>query len=101
MKVGGLASGLPVVASRVGGIPEILKHGGGLLVPPNNPESLASALEYLILDKSARQRTALDALQSFRKHFTWQVVRSQYRHVLEDVSARQPAVQQREIAAST
>ena len=96
-----MASGLPVVASRVGGIPEILKYGGGLLVAPNNPESLAGALEYLILDKSARQRTALDALQSFRKHFTWQVVRSQYRYVLEDVSARQPAVQQREIAAGT
>jgi spore coat protein SA len=99
-----MASGLPVVASRVGGIPEILKYGGGVLVAPNSPESLASALEYLILDKSARQRTALDASQSFLKHFTWQVVRSKYRHVLEDVMhecAPQPAVQQEEIAAST
>ena len=54
--------------------------------------------------KSARQRTALDALQSFLKHFTWQVVRSQYRHVLEVVMhecARHPAVPQGEIAAST
>jgi spore coat protein SA len=99
-----MASGLPVVASRVGGIPEILKYGGGVLVAPDNTESLASALEYLILDKSAQQRIARDASQSFLKHFTWQVVRSQYRHVLEDVMheyARQPAVPQVEIAAST
>jgi glycosyltransferase involved in cell wall biosynthesis len=39
-----LASGAPVVASRVGALPELLADGGGALVPANDPHALASAL---------------------------------------------------------
>ena len=47
-----MASGLPVVATNVGGIPEIVKHGeNGLLVEPNNPLELANAINYLIGNK--------------------------------------------------
>jgi len=60
------ASGLPVVASRVGGLPEIVVDGEtGLLVPPADPVALAEALAALIreperrwaLGKAARART--------------------------------------------
>jgi glycosyltransferase involved in cell wall biosynthesis len=40
-----LACGRPVVASRVGGVPELLAPRAGLLVPPGDAEVLASALE--------------------------------------------------------
>jgi glycosyltransferase involved in cell wall biosynthesis len=39
-----LAGGRPVVASQVGGIPELVDSGSGILVPPRNPEALADAL---------------------------------------------------------
>lgn len=40
-----MASGVPVVATRVGGIPELVEHGvNGLLVEPNDPDALAEAL---------------------------------------------------------
>lgn len=85
-----MASGLPVVASDVGGIPEILRWGGGTLVPPNNPEALANALEHFVLDASARRKAAEDALQSFREHFTWPIVRKQYREILDELQGTAP-----------
>lgn len=52
------AAALPVVATAVGGIPDIVVHGvTGLLVPPENPSALADALTQLA--KNAEQRTAL------------------------------------------
>ena len=44
-----LACGCPVVASNVGGIPELVKKGYGLLVPPRDPGALRVALEQAIV----------------------------------------------------
>ena len=40
-----LSCGLPVIASRVGGVPEVVTHRTGILVQPGNPEALAGALQ--------------------------------------------------------
>jgi L-malate glycosyltransferase len=49
--------GLPVVATTVGGIPEVVEDGvTGLLVPPDDPPALAAALSRLIDDREYRQR---------------------------------------------
>ena len=49
--------GAPVVASRVGGIPEQVEDGGsGLLVPPGDPRALATAVDTLLADPALRQR---------------------------------------------
>lgn len=49
------ACGIPVVASRVGGVPEIVDHEvSGLLVPPSDPPALAQALSTLIGDRALR-----------------------------------------------
>ncbi len=47
----------PVVASAVGGIPEVIAHGvDGLLVPPANPPALATAIGLLLADPALRER---------------------------------------------
>jgi glycosyltransferase involved in cell wall biosynthesis len=52
-----MASGLPVVASRVGGLPELVVEGEtGLLVPPGDPAALARDLERLLADPAFRAR---------------------------------------------
>lgn len=51
------ACGLPVAATAVGGVPELVQDGvTGLLVPPGAPEELAGALERLLLDEPLRIR---------------------------------------------
>jgi glycosyltransferase involved in cell wall biosynthesis len=52
-----LALGLPVVATNVGGVPEVVTDGvNGLLVPPHRPDLVADALTKLILDPDLRAR---------------------------------------------
>ena len=52
-----MALGRPVVATRVGGTPEVLQHGvQGLLVPPRSPERLADAIITVLGDRAMRER---------------------------------------------
>ncbi len=49
------ATGLPVIASKVGGLPEVVEHDvTGLLVPPDSPTALAEAIMVLADDKNKR-----------------------------------------------
>lgn len=66
-----LAAGTPVVASRVGGIPELVRHGReGLLVEPKDPAALARALRRLWNDARLRCRMSVAAKRRSRG-FTW------------------------------
>ena len=52
-----MSAGLPIVASRVGGIPDLVKHGeNGLLVPPADAGALERAISDLLSDKPRRKR---------------------------------------------
>jgi glycosyltransferase involved in cell wall biosynthesis len=51
-----MAAGIPVVASRVGGLPDLVVHGvSGLLVRPEDPEDLARTVVHLLRDPAAAQ----------------------------------------------
>jgi glycosyltransferase involved in cell wall biosynthesis len=57
-----MAANLPIVATAVGGVPEMLAdHESALLVPPNDPPSLATAISSLLGDKVLAQRLATNA----------------------------------------
>ena len=47
-------SGLPVVTTNIGGAKEIVKDSCGILVPPNQPDSLSDSLRQLIQDEKMR-----------------------------------------------
>jgi glycosyltransferase involved in cell wall biosynthesis len=68
-----MACGLPVVASRVGGVPEIVRDGvDGLLVPPGQVAALASALRTLVADSARRRAMGGHARQRVIRHYTLQ-----------------------------
>ncbi len=54
-----MASNTPLVATAVGGLPDLIEHGRtGLLVPPRDPEALADGLARLLGDPAERERFA-------------------------------------------
>ncbi len=54
-----MASGLPVIGTRVGGVPELIEHGrNGLLVEPGDASAIAAALRTLWADPALRGRLA-------------------------------------------
>jgi teichuronic acid biosynthesis glycosyltransferase TuaC len=73
-----LFSGRPVVASRVGGIPEMVNERNGFLVKPMNSELLAECL-LEALEREWDDRTILSTVSSF----TWERAAEQYFNVLE------------------
>lgn len=61
----------PVVASRVGGIPEVVQHEAtGLLVPPGDSEALASAVLRLLKEPYSRQHMGKAGKERLEMHFT-------------------------------
>jgi len=81
-----MACGTAVVASKIGGIPEVVADGEtGLLVPPEDPYSLANALNEL-----ARDRARADAMgRAGRKraiaHFDWAAIATQTAHLYTEI----------------
>jgi starch synthase len=64
-----------VVASRVGGIPEVVAEGEtGLLVPPADPPALAAAVNELLADPERARRLGLAGRERVLQHFTWRAV---------------------------
>ncbi|GAF84607.1 unnamed protein product, partial [marine sediment metagenome] len=65
-----MSMGVPIVASRVGGIPEAIDdHASGRLVPPANPEALARAMLEICEDPELRRRISSGALKRFEERF--------------------------------
>ena len=70
-----MASGAPVVASRVGGLKEVVEHEAtGLLVKPNSPRELSMALTSLIQDRSLRRRLSAKARARALEAYSWNEV---------------------------
>ena len=84
-----MAAGRAVVASRVGGVPEIVLHGQtGFLVPPNDVAALAHTMGRVAANASLRQYLG-DAGRERVKSFAWPAAVDRYFKVYEHVLGRQ------------
>lgn len=91
-----LAAGVPVAATRVGGLQEIvIDQETGLLVPPNDPGGLSAAITKLLTDAALRERLVSEGRQRVRRLFNtadhtaqlldvYQMVGSGKRHASRD-----------------
>lgn len=69
-----LASGVPVVSTRVGGVPYMVEHEvSALLTPPGVPEAMAQALIRILQDTTLRERLIRHGLEKVQD-YTWQKI---------------------------
>jgi glycosyltransferase involved in cell wall biosynthesis len=81
-----MAAGLPVVASDVGGVHELVTEGTtGCLVPPRDPEALAGALRPLLGDPELRARLGAQARRDVEQRFTVDRVQREHLQLYRDV----------------
>jgi glycosyltransferase involved in cell wall biosynthesis len=81
-----MASGTPVVASRIGGVPEIVRDGEtGFLVEPGNVAELRHRIEELLGDRALATRMGAAARDHVVDRFTWDHVAERTARAYEDV----------------
>ena len=89
-----MATGLPVVATRVGGNPELVVEGRtGRLVPVSDPEALAAALAELGADGDRRRAMGEAALERVRSRFHWDRTVAAYLEVYDRLLGKAPRAQ--------
>ncbi len=67
-----MAAGLPIVASRIGQIPELIDHGRtGMLVEPGNLSELSATVEQLCDNETLRRKLGRAARTEVESKFTW------------------------------
>ncbi len=77
------AAGCAVIASNVGGIPEIVKDQvTGILVPPDDPDKAAQAIHQLLMNISLRTSLITEAREHVKK-FDWDLIAERYAKVYE------------------
>jgi glycosyltransferase involved in cell wall biosynthesis len=83
----GMAAGVPVVASAVGALPEVLcAPRAGRVVPPDDPRALADAIDALLGDGDTRATISAEARRVARK-YSWDAVAAQHLRFLQRIAA--------------
>ena len=83
-----MACGLPVVATRTGGIPELVADGEtGFLVPFGSPETISNKLITLLKDERMRTAMGMRGRERVVSQFTWRAVADRIRSVYGEVAA--------------
>lgn len=80
--------GVPVIATSVGGIPELIEDGvSGVLVPPKNAKMLAEAIKTVLLDKNLRDSLSVNGQKRINENFSPKIICQKlldyYKEVLE------------------
>ena len=89
--LGAMACGRPVVASRLGGIREVVTSGeSGLLVDPANPDEFSAAMIRLLNDEQLSRRIGEQGRHIVRERYCWEAIAARHIEFYEKYLDRQP-----------
>jgi glycosyltransferase involved in cell wall biosynthesis len=78
-----MACGVPIVASKIGGVPDIVKDGeNGLLVPPRDSEALADAIIYLLENEDMREKMGKNGRKK-AEGYSWERIAEETEEIYE------------------
>ncbi|MCD4738727.1 MAG: glycosyltransferase [Anaerolineae bacterium] len=84
-----MAAGLPIVATAVGGTPEVVVDGvTGLLVPPRDPDALTQAITRLLRDPDLRRKMGRAGRERVQQHFSVERMVQQTQSLYEQLLAK-------------
>ena len=76
---------VPVVSTKEGGIPDVVKNGqNGLVAEKKNSKSLADCIAELLDDKQLREKMGEDGYKKFKEHFTLQAFENKFKNTISD-----------------
>jgi spore coat protein SA len=86
------AAGLPIIATRRGGIPEVVRDGlnGLLLDRHDDPRELAGKIVSLLQDRDLRQKLGRQGRQWVRENFSWEQIAARQEEIYDEVLRGEP-----------
>lgn len=85
-----MRAGLPVIATNVGSLPEIVEPGSGFLYPPGDIDKLADHMRFFLENKEKITLMGKKAFETFVKKFTFEIFEQKMRAVFWDVLGSTP-----------
>ena len=83
-----MAAGVPVLASAVGGVPDLIEHEvNGLLCDPDRSETFAAAVQCLLDDRSLAMRLATEARRQAGQRFHPKVIAARHLEIYREIIA--------------
>ena len=81
-----MACSVPIIASEIGGIPDVIKdEENGLLVPPKDPEALAKAIIKLLNNEELALKLGKTGRKMVQQKYKWNVVAQETEKVYENM----------------
>jgi glycosyltransferase involved in cell wall biosynthesis len=96
-----MAAGLPVVATKVGGVPDLVCDPSiGTLVEPGDPTAIAAGIRGLLSDQSRRERMGSNARRRVEDHFSAAAMARNYGELYQEALLRRSGGNRSLVAAT-
>jgi glycosyltransferase involved in cell wall biosynthesis len=85
-----MQAGLPIIATRIGAIPEMIEDGvNGLLIEPNNVQELIGKISLVVENIDLRKKLGVGAMNTFQKKYSYEEFNKNFFRIINDVLSKQ------------